>query len=564
MKDTIKNLKIKDKLAVLIGIIMISIIGISTIAIIFMNSINQSTTDIAQNWMPSAIIAERINTLRSDYRGREYRHVLTEDREQMKEIEGDIAAIEEEIDKLFTQYDLLLKNEADGTLMEAARLAWDKYTEGHEARILASREGRKEDAVQLLMGESVKLFDEATSKFLEIANNNKEGGEQVSLEANKIYKSALSTIIISVIVIIVLAIGGSVYMSFAISKPLKEIDKVARSIAEGNLENSITYESKDELGHLGSNFNKTVARLRDYVNYIDEIAEILSQIAAGNLVFELTYDYVGEFAKVKDALENISHSLNSTMGQINEAASQVSAGSEDIAKGATELAQGATEQASVIEEFIASTEDISENITESIEKVNKTGEISRTAKEKANEGTEVMNRMLASMDDISRSSQNIVEIIGIIDHIASQTNLLALNAAIESARAGEAGRGFAVVANEIRDLANRSLATVKEIEKMVKESLINVEAGQTMANQTAKALQEIVESIDETAEIAEVLLENSQQQKIFVEGLLQGTKQLATVVEINSSTSQESAAISEELAAQAENLQGLISYFKLK
>lgn len=564
MRNIIKNLKIKDKLAILIVIMMIAIGGMSGISILFMNSINHSSTEIAENWMPSAIIAQRINTLKSDYRGREYRHILTQEREKMLDIEKDMARIEEEIDNLFGQYNVLLTDENDGAIIESARVAWDKYVAGHEQRIAASRENRKEEAIQLMMGEAVTFFDEATNKFLEVVNYNKVGGEKSSLESNQLYKTAVSSLLISLVCIMVLAIGTAIYISRSISKPLKEIDEVARSIAEGNLENVIHYESRDELGHLGNNFNKTVTRLRDYVNYIDEIARVLSHIAEGDLVFELTYDYVGEFAKVKEALENISHSLNHTMGQINEAASQVSAGSEDIAKGATELAQGATEQASIIEEFIASTDEISQNITESIDKVSQTGEISKASKEKANEGTEAMNRMLGSMDAISKSSKNISEIITIIDHIASQTNLLALNAAIESARAGEAGRGFAVVANEIRDLANRSSETVKEIEKMVKESLLKVEEGQEMASQTAKALEAIVESVDATAEIAEALLENSQEQKVFVEELVQGTKQLATVVEVNSSTSQESAAVSEELAAQAENLKNLIAYFKLK
>nr|WP_307990931.1 methyl-accepting chemotaxis protein [uncultured Niameybacter sp.] len=133
----------------------------------------------------------------------------------------------------------------------------------------------------------------------------------------------------------------------------------------------------------------------------------------------------------------------------------------------------------------------------------------------ANEGTQVMEEMVISMDDINNSSRNILEIIKIIDNIANQTNLLALNAAIESARAGEAGKGFAVVAAEIRELANRSTGIVKEIESIIQMSLQDVQKGQAIAQTTAKALKTIV------------------------------------------------AAVGEELAAQAENLKQLVEYFQL-
>ena len=133
----------------------------------------------------------------------------------------------------------------------------------------------------------------------------------------------------------------------------------------------------------------------------------------------------------------------------------------------------------------------------------------------ANEGTQVMEEMVISMDDINNSSRNILEIIKIIDNIANQTNLLALNAAIESARAGEAGKGFAVVAAEIRELANRSTGIVKEIESIIQMSLQDVQKGQAIAQPPATALKTIV------------------------------------------------AAVGEELAAQAENLKQLVEYFQL-
>lgn len=371
----------------------------------------------------------------------------------------------------------------------------------------------------------------------------------------------------AVIVLSGLAIGGLVIMAILIItilknkiKPIEAIVDAAKSIEQGNFDIILETNRQDEIGVLAHTFENTAKALK---NVIKDINDVLGQMANKNLNVQTSASYPGQLSTIKIAIDNIISNFNQILKQINEASDQVSVGANEVAQGATEIANGATEQASVIEEFIASTEEISGKITKTIEEVHRTNQMTQLAKEKANEGTAAMQNMLVSMDNITQSSKSISDIIKIIDSIASQTNLLALNAAIESARAGEAGRGFAVVANEIRDLANKSSQTVKEIEQMVKGSLENIEDGQQMANQTAKVLEEIVEEVNQNAQSTEILLENSEQQRVAISELVQGTNHLSEVVETNSSTSQQSAAISEELAAQAENLKKLIGDFEL-
>ncbi|OON96929.1 MAG: hypothetical protein ATN36_04675 [Epulopiscium sp. Nele67-Bin005] len=174
-----------------------------------------------------------------------------------------------------------------------------------------------------------------------------------------------------------------------------------------------------------------------------------------------------------------------------------------------------------------------------------------------------MNDMIISMDKINKSSLVIAEVLQTVDNIANQTNLLALNAAIESARAGEAGKGFAVVAGEIRELANRSSETVKEIEEIIKQSFLYIEEGQKMAVETENSLKDIVESVDLTADFFTELVESTKKQQSSVNQLLEGTSQISAVVQNNAATSQESASISEQLEAEAEHLKQLLKYFKI-
>lgn len=390
---------------------------------------------------------------------------------------------------------------------------------------------------------------------------------QVGVEQKDFLGDTYRTIVIISIVSIICLIVASILnikLASSIIEPIKQCIQRITLLAEGDLRSPVPeIHSKDEIGLLAESTSTIVKTVNKIISDMDDT---LNELGKGNFTVE-SLDrnmYVGDFKVLLLASDKIIENLTITLEQIDQASNQVASGAEDIARGAGELANGATEQASIIEEFIASTEEISEKVKENMIQVQETSESSKLAREKANIGTQMMKQMVKAMESINNSSQNIVDIIKIIDAIADQTNLLALNAAIESARAGEAGRGFAVVANEIRDLANKSSKAVKDVEEIVKDSFVKVEEGRHIAKQTANNLSEIVDTIDKTAQISQVVLNNSKQQKVTIEEVVVGTKQLATTVELTTSTSQENAAVSEELAGQAENLQKLISNFELR
>ena len=377
--------------------------------------------------------------------------------------------------------------------------------------------------------------------------------------------SALDTlthtlVIIASLSILILIALITLLVGRMVNKPVKELDSVARKIAEGQLNEKITFQSNDEFGELAFNFNKTVTRLRDYV---DEIADVLNEIANRNLNFNLKYDYAGEFSKVKVSLQNISESLSTTIRTIQQSAEQVASGSDQVSAGAQALSQGATEQASSVEELAATIDEISIQVRDNADKALHANASMKTVNSQLLESNSQMQEMIHAMSDISSSSDQISKIIKTIEDIAFQTNILALNAAVEAARAGEAGKGFSVVADEVRNLASKSAAASQSTSELIERSLQAVAHGSQIADETAKSLLNAVNGTNETAESINKIAETSHNQSDSITQITQGIDQISSVVQTTSATSEESAAASEELSGQAQMLKDMVEQFQL-
>ncbi|OON97402.1 MAG: hypothetical protein ATN36_03705 [Epulopiscium sp. Nele67-Bin005] len=286
------------------------------------------------------------------------------------------------------------------------------------------------------------------------------------------------------------------------------------------------------------------------------------------------YDFQIDCAYIKDAngkttghlefVQNVTHvtqlinSQQNLLDEVSTAVDNFGEFSNVIGKCSNELSLTATNQADVSQQFITSIDELSSNLEVNIQKITETNSIALNGREKAHNSREHMKSLISNMDAISQSSQNIADVLKIIESIASQTNLLALNAAIESARAGEAGKGFAVVANEIRELATKSSETVKEIEAIIKTSLKNVDKGQAIVNKTSSSLLDVVSSIEETAELSEILLENSKAQQLSINQLNTGTQQLSIISASNVTSAQDNLHVNNDMTSQIETLRKVI------
>lgn len=342
---------------------------------------------------------------------------------------------------------------------------------------------------------------------------------------------------------------------------INEILTLSKSAAAGQL--SIRADA--------SRYSGEYARILQGINEIldaiivpmQDTMAVLDEMAQGNLTTGITSDLAGDYAQMKNALNNSLKALNEVLGQINEAAEQVASGSGQVADSSQALSQASTEQASSVQEITATMTEISSQTKQNALNANRANEMAIAAQENAVQGNQEMQAMLKAMSEINESSTSISKIIKVIDEIAFQTNILALNAAVEAARAGQHGKGFAVVAEEVRNLAARSANAAKETTVMIEGSINKVEMGTKMATETAGALNKIMDGVSNVANLVGEIAAASNEQATAIAQVNQGIAGIAEVTQMNTATSQQSAAASEQLASQAELLKDQVSRFKL-
>ncbi len=320
---------------------------------------------------------------------------------------------------------------------------------------------------------------------------------------------------------------------------------------------------RDEIGMIASTTARVSRLLQEVVADVDRTLDKMSEGDLTSGAKQYAALYIGDFSSISNSLDAIRGKLNKLLGNVANVSRQVTAGAEQLSDGAQTLAQGTANQAETVKKLVATVEEISGYVCENAQRAQQASAQAGETAEKVEKSKEEMDRMMAAMEEINDASAEIGKIIKAIEDIAFQTNILSLNASVEASRAGEAGKGFAVVADEVRNLARKSAEASQSTSVLIEKSARAVDNGTEIARAAAASLEQIVSMSETSATLIQAISDASAEQAGAITHVSQGLEQISGVVQINSATSEESAAASRELSGQAQILKRLIAQFKL-
>ncbi|MDD2728055.1 methyl-accepting chemotaxis protein [Malikia sp.] len=310
------------------------------------------------------------------------------------------------------------------------------------------------------------------------------------------------------------AVLADTWLQVQITRPLRQIQQQAQTVAAGSPGPNIQLDRVDELGMLLRSVNQAGLNLRSLVDDVN--MQVRGLHAAGQQIEHSSHDLSARTEQSVAGLEQTASSMEQLTAAVRQNAG--------TAQQASQLGQGASEAAL--------------------------------------QGGEVVSQVVETMQTISHSSSQIAEIIGVIDGIAFQTNILALNAAVEAARAGEQGRGFAVVASEVRRLAQRSALSAKEIKQLIDASVHSVRTGSALVEQAGHSMKGIVRQVRHVTQLIDEISLASQEQAQGVRQVDSAVVQLNQVTQQNASMVDVSVAAARSLTSQANRLAAAVTVYR--
>ena len=295
----------------------------------------------------------------------------------------------------------------------------------------------------------------------------------------------------------------------------------------------------------------------------EEITAVAKSLEANDLTVLMEKEYNGDYASVKESLNNAITSVNAVLNKMVNAIDQVSGSVGQLRQSSQSLASGAEEQSSAVEEVSANLSETDSQVKSNAENAVVASQLTTETADIAADGQNKMSSMTEAMSAISDSSDDITKIIKVIDDIAFQTNLLALNAAVEAARAGQHGKGFAVVAQEVRNLAARSAKAAKETADLIDDSARRVKDGVNIVEETGKVLGSIVENVLKVKDIVAEIAAASDEQTKGITQINKAMSQVSTTANSSSQQSLELASASDQLSSLTDQLKSEVSRFNL-
>ena len=586
------NWKISQKLLAAFTLVELSLCAVAAVVLVNLSVIDGQSTLRAQSQQGLAKVDDATKSM-LDLSGQVRGFLLTRDEAFANGVATDHAQVQKDIEELRA---MGTDTDQKARLEAIAQAAETYVAEAGDPEVRLGRDPTTRDQALAIMNAGVNKRD--MNAFKAAARSFEDSERQQLDRRNSSETAAMGASRLALLFGVAIAIGLSALLCWlltrTIARPVHTMTQTMRRLASGDHKVDVpALGRRDEVGEMAGAVvafkdaaiekirleNETAAersgveqereRAEDaraatthaQTQVVEKLATGLSKLSARDLTFSIPEPFAAEYETLRADFNSAMSSLRQSMQAIAGSTHTVGSGSQEIASASDDLSRRTEQQAASLEETAAALDEITATVKRSAEGAKQANAVASGAKHDALKSGEVMNDAVTAMSEIEQSSNQITQIIGVIDEIAFQTNLLALNAGVEAARAGDAGRGFAVVAQEVRALAQRSAEAAKEIKTLIASSSEQVKRGVRLVGDTGKALDGIAAKVTEIDSLIAEIAQSAQEQAIGLTEVNTAVNQMDQVTQQNAAMVEQATAAAAGLKSEAAELASLVGHF---